>query len=199
MSDPPRTFAAFSPSEPGPLRQGELITGLVVYVPIEDDSADENNLFVLRQHPYAIVISQDCDLDWDFKLRAEAKEDALGPTTKELPNVLFAEAVTAAEARAAVKSSEVWKRVQQNKDERYQFLQSILAEQDAEGAGIPELVLDFKRYFTVSTADVYQQIATTAKRRSRLISPYLEHLCLRFSYFQIRVALPLDHQSEPIT
>jgi len=193
MSQIPRTFAAYTASESGALRQGELITGLAVYVRKREG-------FVEVRHPFAIVISQDCDLDWDYqKIRSDPPGDTTGTGTKEVPHVLFAEAVTAKDAKATVRTSEFWKRVKQNKDERYQFLQSVTPEQDAEAEGLPELVLDFKRYFTIPTAVVYQQINKSAKRRSRLVSPYLEHLCLRFSYFQIRVALPLDHQSEPAT
>lgn len=57
-------------------------------------------------HPLAIVLSQDCDLDWDF----EARQD--GAAAKTMPNVLFAEMVTAEQLRGSPTiNTEVWKRV----------------------------------------------------------------------------------------
>ena len=93
--------------------------------------------------------------------------------------------------------SNIWQRIRINKDERYHFLQIIPPEEDAFLQGIPELGIDFKRYFTLRTDDVYVALTSnTAQRRSRLISPYLEHLSTRFAYYQFRVALPSDHESE---
>ena len=52
------------------------------------------------------------------------------------------------------------------------------------GEGMPELGIDFKRYFTIPTDEVYFRIRAEAQRRSRLRSPYLEHLSNRFYSFQ---------------
>jgi hypothetical protein len=93
-------------------------------------------------------------------------------------------------------SSDQWARVRQNKDERYQFLQKVLPQEDADGEGIPELGIDFKRYFTVPTDEVYYRLESGARRRCQMRSPYLEHLSTRFGYYQFRVALPAEHQSE---
>jgi hypothetical protein len=63
--------------------------------------------------------------------------------------------------------------------------------------GLPELAIDFKRYFTVPTDEVYRRIELgEARRRCLLISPYLEHLSSRYAYFLSRIALPVDHASE---
>jgi len=131
-------------------------------------------------------------LDLDFKARfGQAKEDKL------LPNVLFCEVVTAAELKgAAGMNSSIWGRVQRNKDERYQFLQKVKSAHDAVGQGVPELGIDFKRYFTIPTEEVYAQLKKTSRRRCRLLSPFLEHLSTRFAYYLCRVALPSDHMSE---
>jgi len=56
----------------------------------------------------------------------------------------------------------------------------------------PELGIDFKRYFTLPTAEVYYQIQRQAARRCCLRSPYLEHLSTRFHAYQQRLALPED-------
>ena len=50
--------------------------------------------------------------------------------------------------------------------------------------------------FTLPTEEVYRQLALSGQRRAVLRPPYLEHLSTRFHYFQFRVALPGDHESE---
>jgi hypothetical protein len=152
-------------------------------------------------HPWVIVLSQDCDLDWDFKTRQQRPEAAdpvaIAPA-KEVPNTLLCEVLEAERVRARpeIKSRD-WERMKINKDERYQFLQSIASSEDALGQGTPELCIDFKRYFTVPTDELYLQFTMGAVRRSRLNLPYVQHLCVRFFYFQYRVALPEEHESEP--
>jgi hypothetical protein len=59
---------------------------------------------------------------------------------------------------------------------------------------MPELGIDFKRYFTVPTDDVYRQFALGqeigVQRRAVLRPPFREDLAQRFYFFQARVALP---------
>lgn len=182
-----------SPADGG-LRQGEIVTGIVQ--PVVDSrtiASDEGPLVDTKAHPYALIVSQDCDLDWDFKARkGEASAD------KIIPNILFCEVTTAAglRGRSGI-NSDIWKRIKDNKDERYHFLQRVEPDEDILGEGLPELGVDFKRFFTVPTEDVYYQLEATLRRRCRLLSPYLEHFSTRFCYYQFRVALPADHFSEP--
>jgi hypothetical protein len=57
--------------------------------------------------------------------------------------------------------------------------------------------IDFKRYFTIPTREVCSQVERgSAKNRAHLLSPYMEHLCSRFSGFQARLALPREHGSD---
>jgi hypothetical protein len=75
---------------------------------------------------------------------------------------------------------------------------AIARDEDVMGEGLPELGIDFKRYFTISAAEVYIRLdSNEIQRRCRLVSPYLEHFSTRFAYYQFRVALPADHYSEP--
>lgn len=157
-------------------------------------ASEEGPIVDTKTHPYALIVSQDCDLDWDFKARrGETSEDKL------VPNILFCEVTTAAglRGRSGI-NSDIWKRIKDNKDERYHFLQQIKPDEDALVEGLPELGIDFKRFFAVSTEAVYYQLTGGMKRRCRLLSPYLEHFSTRFCYYQFRVALPADHFSEPV-
>lgn len=188
------TAGPFRASTAGAIRQGEIISDLVTY---ERNLLQPKGSFDEQLRPFAIVVSQDCDLDWDYKSRFANSQEPSKSTSKELPNVLFCMAQTASETRSAVLKTEFWKRIQQNKDERYQFLEQVPPAFDLNASGLPELVLDFKRYFTIPTIDVYDQVQSTAQRRCILNNPYLEHFSSRFVYYQGRVALPADHASMP--
>jgi hypothetical protein len=144
-----------------------------------------------KKHPLAIVMSQDCDLVQDHLARdGKAKED------KTIPNVLFCEVVTAVALKGNVDDRQ-WKSIKINDNKRFQFLQRIEPINDALSTGLSEMGIDFKRYFTMPTDEVYLRIKLgEAKRRSVLVSPYLEHLSSRFAFFLSRVALEEDHVSE---
>lgn len=181
----------------GALRQGEILTGIKL-VKLDLDTVDTDKPRVgYEAHPLAIVLSQDCDLTQDWTARRNTAD--LDAPYRQLPSVLFAQVHFAEGLRGRPKSmmnSRIWERVKDNKDERYHFLEKLPASQDALGEGLGELAIDFKLYFTIPTAEVYKRVESSARRRCRLRSPYLEHLSTRFCYYQFRVALPLAHQSQ---
>ena len=186
------------------LRQGELLSEVKEIVCDIQSLTEDVPEFLEKSHPFAFVLSQDCDLDWDFAARLSQQK-----LQRLIPNVLLCEVKRAkiraqeivdSEGSKDSNKSRIWSRIKQNKDERYQFFESIEKCHDLqqEDEIIGELVIDFKRYFTVPTDELYVRIKNgETKRRCRLIHPYLEHLSSRFAYFQSRVALPEDHQSEP--
>jgi hypothetical protein len=59
-----------------------------------------------------------------------------------------------------VRASNVWDRIMKNVDERYHFLQVAPPEDDALGQGLPELTVDFKRYFTLTIEELTFRILT---------------------------------------
>lgn len=182
----------YLPSPSGtPLRQCEILSDLYVSrLALESVAPGSATQVVPIHHPFAIILSQDCDLDIDYKARFgdSVIEDKL------LPSVLFCEVTTADNLRSGNGiNSELWRRIVKNNDERYQYLRSITAEQDALTQGLPALGADFKRYFTVPTDEVYEQLKHRAKRRCLMESPYLEHLSNRFCHFQMRVAVLEPH------
>lgn len=193
MSDHPQVESIYEPAQRnGAIRQCEIITGLIQFV-LNIEAIEPE--FTPMIHPYALVVSQDCDLDWDYKARNVAPS-----ANKLLPSVLLCEVSTAEELRGTAEmNSNIWGNIKNNKNERYQFLQKVTAEEDSFSKGFPELSVDFKRYFTMSTAELYFRTrhGAEARRRCRLRSPYVEHFSDRFYYFQSRIALPSDHFSEP--
>lgn len=179
----------------GRLWQGELFSDLVqVRLALQSLQRGSEQVNDYVEHPHAVVLSQDCDLVQDYELRRRGDGN--------LPNVLFCDIHEAANYQATLQQREDfgrrdWRRIEQNQNERYHFLQRVNPDEDALQTGLPMLVIDFKMYFTIPTDEVYARLLLNTRRRCRLNTPYVEHLGHRFSSFQSRVALPVDHLTEP--
>jgi hypothetical protein len=194
LDSPPGIYRLSEVTVGSPLRQGELLTN-VVFVRLDLATLSADSPGVQRvTHPYALILTQDCDLEQDFRAR-----QGVNKPDKLIPAVLLCEVITAEQLRGSTGiTTDIWKGISQNKNERYHFLQKIEPACDACREGLPELGIDFKRYFTLPTDELYRRIEMgEARRRCVLASPYLEHLSSRFAYFMSRVALPEDHFSEP--
>ena len=164
------------------LCQCEILTGLPEYRPFDEDGVIKSRLLL---HPYAVIMTQACDLEWDYEARESNNQ------TKYLPNILFCQVTTANKLReSAGMNADLWRNIKRNKNERYQVLSPVPDEADSEGKGLPALGVDFKKYFTLPTQNVYDQIGSMTSRRSHLQPPYSQHLSHRFAYFVSRVALP---------
>jgi hypothetical protein len=166
-------------------RQSEIITRVAQYTYNQVSGRAEE-----RYHNYVIVLTQDCDLLWDYQELQKGNNGSLN-------ELLVYEAEGALEMRAKIPSGrEVWSRVSQNRDDRYHFLEEIPNGLDIVAEGLPALVIDFKRYFTISPIQLYHQcdLAHRARRRCRRQMPYREHLQSRAAFYFQRVTLPLPHK-----
>jgi hypothetical protein len=136
---------------------------------------------------YAIIISQDCDLLWDY----EAK---IANERRDLNGVLIYETESVADVRAKLAGGDILRRIRRHGEERYHFLSPVNANFDLLGEGLPELIVDFRRFYTLPADEIYRQCAIEgpngAKRRCRLDGPYREHLQVRAAFYLQRVALP---------
>jgi hypothetical protein len=180
----------------GAFRQGEILSNVVqVHISLDSVHPEAEEIAVQEKiHPQAIILSQDCDLDWDFKAR-ERGEEGNRLQLKLVPNVLLCEMMAEDTLRgqmrgAGVGGSDLWKRMVQNRDERYHWFPELPADADASSEGLPALVVDFKRVFTVPTDELYSRLRHGLRRRSLLQGLYLQHLSTRFGYYCLRVALP---------
>lgn len=191
---PPRVYRAAPLGTGHVFRQGEILSTVVqtrLDLPTLN-TPDEG--YVRVRHPLAVILTQDCDLEQDFKAR-----QGHVAADKQIPSLLFCEVATAEDLYGFIKQTnkKLWDRIRINKDERYHFLQKVEPGDDALEQGLPEMGIDFKRYFTIPTDELYRRVELSeAQRRCILQSPYLEHLSSRFAYYLGRVALPLDHVSE---
>lgn len=184
----------YRPSDQGRLRQGEILSGVFQYKLNPATIEADEKKFLEIIHPIAIILTQDCDLESDYKLRREEDDPR-----KFLPNVLFCEMDEADSARQGGPqklTSNIWRKIRNNKDERYHYLRAVANGQDARENGLPHSVVDFKRYFTLTTDEVYRRLSSAEGkmyRRCRLATPFAEHLSTRFFYFQMRIPLPVEH------
>ena len=87
-----------------------------------------------------------------------------------------------------------WDHVTNNEIERFYFLGAVDIETDVMGTGLPDSVVDFKRYFTLPPEEIYRQVALTdanrAQRRYRLSDLWREDLQRRAMSYMQRVGLP---------
>jgi len=178
------------------LRQGEILTNVIQYNPVLSQDAEELT-FERVIHPYAIIITQDCDLDFDYKARFVSETQV----SKRLNSIILCEIATAKEVRDIedknVMNRKEWDLVKSHRHERFYFFEKTLPEYELEQEGLPELTADFKKIFGIDAATLYRQIELgIVKRRTVLASPYLEHFSRRYYSFHGRVALPFQYESE---
>ena len=173
------------------LRQGEILSDLRRYRVELATLTSDNPTLIEVLYPFVVVLTQDCDV---------TQQSVPNPgSNPPLPCVLLAEVTTATQLRGQKDiNSDAWKRITQNREERYHFLEAVMAEDDAANQGLEELALDFKRYLAVPTDELYALIgAGRAHLRCVLNRPYMEHLCHRFGSYLGRIALPSMHSSTP--
>ena len=187
----------FAPSPlTGAFRQGEILSQVIqVHVRVESLNPEADEVALEEKiHPQAVILTQDCDLDWDFTARRQG-EEGNRLQRKLVPNVLLCELIPADTLRgqlrdAGVGGSDLWRRITHNRDERYHWLPEVSAETDQAGEGLPALVADFKRVFSVPTDELYARLQYGLRRRSAPQTPCLQHFSARFGYYCLRVALP---------
>lgn len=194
------------------IHQGDIVKDLATIVEGPLAKGETEPTADLATREYAVVLTQECDLEQDFKVRRhEAGESTHDKSLIEillavarpanrrtkgtsLSSVLLAAAVDAMKARhtelAPKKpwfNRDAWNLVAQNKNERYHIL-------EPDPARHPGLLVDFKQVFSVSTEYLYSVLEVTPKSFvSSMSVPYREHLSTRYAHFASRIALPRDH------
>jgi hypothetical protein len=191
----------YQASTVGAVRQCEILSEVKQLNPIVSFDQSGKEIVSVEQitHPFCIVVSQDCDLDWDYWERQKtSKEQKPG---KLLNSVLFCEIEPADKVRYdtdRVQNRKAWDKIPKNDTEkRFHFLDRVPPALDGIQQGLPELTADFKRVFSIDAAYLYQQIAAgSVTKRTCLVSPYLEDFSTRFRNYHGRIALPSAYESE---
>lgn len=168
------------------LCQGDIFEDLLISIGSGSDTTHIE--FSLE---YAVVLTQDCDLQQDFDERNTRPRPLT--SDKHLDTILicpaypvedFAKGVHITGRRMSVFSTkDVEKKLKQNDAyKRYHYLREDLDN------GVPELVLDFKHFLTAPRDVLYQQ-----RKKSYIASVneiYREALSQRFANFLARIGLP---------
>jgi hypothetical protein len=196
-------FAYETPPQLGALRQGEILAGIYEYrprIPAMQQTVSTTVDVLPIRHPRMIVMTADCDLDWDFKARFPdhhvieccvdevlLQQEALPAI---IPHILLCEVYESANVRARVPASDLWKRIRQNQDERYHYFHTAPIGKPSTGE-LSDICLDFKKTLALPTQSLYNGISARGITRVALVPPiYIHDLMHRFYGFLSRVGLP---------
>jgi hypothetical protein len=171
--------------------QGDILRDLEVVEWARVIDADTKQLDVKKRRlPYAVMLSQECDLYQDMQNRSNLTK----PTQdKYLHSVLLGPAYTAQSVREGKHlemlgvtceplNSTRWNAIKQNNNDRYHFLPAFDLFQ------IPDIVLDFKHFLTAPRGILLDFKPTIYV--ASLGQLFRDHLSQRFANFLARVALP---------
>ena len=156
--------------------QGELLFNVVEFrVKPETIGADLEVDEVV--HPLALVVTQDCDLDLDHKARAQA-----GAAHRLVDNILVCDVDDGLAMRNRGElNHRAWALVETYQNERYHVLPGFFG-------GV--LGIDFRRFFTMPTPELYHRVAIGEAVRCCYLSPTCrDHFSNRFYGYHMRVAL----------
>ena len=184
------------------LRQGEILSNVVELQidPETINSVDADSVYDVDpvKHPFAIVVSQDCDLEQGYNFTVHDK----GNLRHELPSILFCQAQDVDKFnkshmyRSLFEEGPFRRDFRNNDVFRYHFIQAVPTELDTRDCGLPELGIDFKRHFSIPIVEVFRRIELGHTcRRTVLESPYRDHFSQRFYNFNNRIALPEEYES----
>lgn len=175
----------------GRFRQGEILANVLTLVangvPFNASSPDA----ILETLAFAVVLSQDCDLEQDFEQRKLGNDQS----DRILPQTLLCSLFSREELPpVGGHNSALWKLIKKNTSPRYHYLREGSPAIEGLVHEFPQLTADFKFYVTVPTDVLYSQATQgQVQRLANLESPYAEHLSTRFAYYLARIALPEDH------
>jgi hypothetical protein len=155
--------------------------------PADDSKPSETH------YGYGIVLSQECDLEWDWQNYRELESSEENSKHDKLlrhiilapcyPFELFLEG-NHIEGRCMGIWKGFRKPIKQNNHKRFHFL----VKQDE--INLPNLVVDFKHYFTLDRDVFYKMRTKPGKYVCSLDRLYREELSRRFAAYQARIGLP---------
>lgn len=187
----------------GALRQQEILSNVKVlnaHLPGERENVGEKVEAYGTLFPFVIIVSQDCDLDADYRSRFGGRHNLskeigqvhvciLDPKSNKLP-------------RAIVNTNKLpgiadLHFLEQNRHDRLYWLEKIQPDKDLLSKGSDEeLIIDFKLVYGIPTNYLYHQINTEeAQRRCVLLSPHKERCAQKFHNWQGRIGLDTPYES----
>lgn len=173
--------------------QGDILRDITVvtWAAEQETGAGREVKISDRELSYAVVLTQDCDLEQDYRNRSDSgRKD----NDKYLQSILLCPAYQAeqlhqgthlAEQALTMQSfnTDRWKSIRSNNVYRYHYLSAYPDFQ------IPELVIDFKHYLTIPRDVLYDPDLPRSYLGS-ISELFRENLSTRFSQYLCRIGLP---------
>ena len=141
---------------------------------------------------YAVVMSQDCDINSDFLNKEKKKSNPDADDDKFLPTILVCPAYISGEfyigshingwSMKPFSKKEIEKLMKNDEYKRYHYLHQN------NDLGIPELIIDFKHFFTLPVGLLYKYKKTSYI--STISEVFREELSQRFAGYLSRFGLP---------
>lgn len=167
--------------------QGDILKDLT-YVIGEPTSKVEAEIDDESTFEYAIVMNQDCDLNQDFDQRQESHQR----DSRNIRSVLLCPGYPAQKFYQGnhitkwshpTQNDRMKEKIEANNEmKRYHYIKGDIK------LGVPELVIDFKHFYTVPVDLVYRQ--RKLSYMATIGELYREELSQRFAYFLSRIGLP---------
>jgi hypothetical protein len=141
-----------------------------------------------------IILNQDCDLNSDNR----NKIDAVNKNTTLLhvmvaPVFIFDKFIEGTHwnelfnnEKKQKKSDTAVRKIMNNEDPRYHYMHFLPS------TGLPDLIIDFKHFFTVSTTYLYEK---KDRRICSIDELFREKITQRFAYYISRIGLPVYDES----
>lgn len=171
----------------GRIYQGDVLRSVhYVEAVAENDGHVEVSIITF---PYAIVVSQECDLEWDQQSRPQkfSLVSALLVPLYNYEHVIDGSYLkhlgTVMHTISSNRSKTDNKMLRQNDDPRYHYIEF------PDDVELVSSVVDFKQYFTVSVESLFQ-----LKEKNyvcTLETPFKESLVQRFANYLSRIGLPI--------
>jgi hypothetical protein len=169
--------------------QGDIFSGIEI---IENVTVSGSKLSIDKLYfPYVICLNQECDLESDYKIEGDPCKNARLLHIAIAPAFNFEEFLIGTHWDSIFIHSQPVKRkdtkidlITDNEIPRYHYL-------NFPDTDMPELIVDFKHFFTISRNQLYLNIE---RRLCSLEDLFKEKLSQRFSNFISRIGLP-EHNS----
>ena len=170
------------------ISQGDIFQrfNYIRWVELTEGNIDTDEIEI----PFFVVLTQSCDLEEDFKDRGKPKEEK---RDKYIQSILVCPAYIANSLRYGKHLKNLglimedydgkrWGIIKGNNNKRYHFLEKN------EELGLPDLVIDFKQYYTVPTYILYK---IYKNHYAGSLKPlFRENLSHRFAFYLSRIGLP---------
>lgn len=169
------------------ITQGDIFQNIEV---IEHISIEKSQVKVDRIiFPFVVCLNQECDLENDYNYREQnINKDGCLLHLAIAPAFIFDQYLAGnhwgrifTENRGQKRTDTIIKKITDNEIPRYHYLKFP-------DSDMPELIIDFKHFFTINRFSLYGQLE---KRFCSMDDLFRENISQRFSNYIARIGLPL--------